>query len=135
MKAKCVLIIRNELHGNKWLEVDYSRGGMLSLGNVYMIYGISLWQNSLNYLIVPKEASLPNWYPVDLFEIMDESFYSESYFGYFGGSDDRGLNAIWGYKELVKDHQHYVDLIEREPDAIRVFLKRKKEIDESSKEL
>ena len=41
------------------------------------------------------------------------------------------ISAIWRYKELVLDESHYDELIEREDSVIRVFLKRKKEIEES----
>ncbi|TWK83999.1 hypothetical protein CHCC20333_4672 [Bacillus paralicheniformis] len=37
---------------------------------------------------------------------------------------------MWGYKELVMDESHFDGLMERENDALKVFLERKKEIDE-----
>lgn len=129
MKAKCTQIILNEVHGDKSMSVDYSKGGMLQLGAVYVVYAISVWNGSLNYLIVPREATLPNWYPADLFDVIDQTLHVETYYDYYGKEDARGVNALWGYKEMTSEPNHYVDLIEREPKAISTFLKRKAEID------
>jgi hypothetical protein len=130
MKVECVLTLLNELHGDKYILVDYSKGGMLRLKSVYTIYGISLWHNTLNYLIVPKEGARPDWYPAELFLVVDELLHFETYFKYFGKDDSRGVNALWGYREMVAEPSHYVNLIERDETAIKIFLKRKQEIDD-----
>jgi hypothetical protein len=39
------------------------------------------------------------------------------------------VNALWGYKEMALKPEHYVQLIEREPDALSIFDLRRKEID------
>ena len=37
---------------------------------------------------------------------------------------------VWGFRELVEDENYLYDLIEREKYAIKIFLDRKKEIEE-----
>jgi len=32
-----------------------------------------------------------------------------------------GLQALWGYEALISDPNHYDALIEREPDALKIF--------------
>jgi hypothetical protein len=130
MKVRCISVAVNELHGKNWMPVDYSKGAMLQLDVVYTVYGVSLWKNSLNYLIVPQEATLPNWYPSELFVVTEELLHPETYFKYFGKDDVRGLQALWSYREMVTDFNHYVDLIERDAEAIKTFLKRKSETDD-----
>lgn len=74
--------------------------------------------------------TLPSWYPADLFTVIDNLLPLEWYFNYHGFIENWNLNAIWGYKEIALDEKHYEGLIEREDVAIRIFLKRKKEIEE-----
>jgi len=109
---------------------DYSKS--LRLGTSYVVYAMSIWEGILNYLILEREADLPFWHPAELFEVEDEMLPLETYFKYFGGKDARGVNALWGYKEMIFDDSHYLNLIEREKKAIKVFLSRKQEIDEEN---
>lgn len=102
----------------------------LDIGTEYIVYGISLWRGALYYLTMDKYMTLPTWHPADLFIVTDNLTPVEWYFKYFGFNETFNLNALWGYKELVLDETHYTGLIERENEAIKVFLKRKEEIDE-----
>lgn len=98
-------------------------------GCVYTVYSISLWKNVLHYLLIREKDAQPDWFPAELFEVIDEALPAPMYFRSFP-SDARGVNALCGYREMVMDFNHYVDLIEREVDAIEIFNKRKNEIDE-----
>ena len=97
----------------------------------YIVYGQYLYKDMLEYLILGTDEDLPSWYPAELFEIVDNATPIEWYFDFKGY--DNGIVAIWGYKELALDSQHYTDLTERESEAIKIFLKRKEEIDEMKK--
>ena len=83
----------------------------------------------MHYLVVEEDGN-PFWFPAELFVVEDTSLPKEMHYKYFGLQDKRGVIAFWGYKEMVLDDQHYVDLIEGESKAIEIFLKRKKEIDQ-----
>ena len=100
----------------------------IKLGEIYNVYGQNLYKGTLGYLILGTYENLPSWYPAELFEVVDSLCPLEWYFQYEARPV---LNAIWGYKELVLEPSHYDDLIDREDKAVRIFLKRKKEIDES----
>lgn len=43
---------------------------------------------------------------------------------------DEEISAVWGFTELAEDEYYLYDLIEREKYAIKIFLDRKKEIEE-----
>ena len=101
----------------------------VKIGEVYNVYGQSLYKGVLSYLLIGTFENLPSWYPVELFVVVDPQLPLEWYYNFFGY--DGNLSCIWGYNELVLDENHYDALIEREDKAIRIFLKRKKEIDES----
>lgn len=99
----------------------------LKIGEIYTVYGQGVLRNVLKYLIVGTYENLPSWYPAELFEVEDSQIYFEWYYKY---DKEFVASVLWGYHELVNDKNHYVDLIERKDQAIRIFLKRKKEIDE-----
>ena len=109
-------------NGGNTLSTDFG----LIIGSLFIVYGIFISDNEINYLI-SEDNALPFWYPAELFEIVDNLFLIEWYFNFWGY--DCFISAIWGYKELM-NQDHYIDLIEREHFAIEIFLKRKKEIDE-----
>ena len=129
MIVRCQTTLLDELHGNKLMRVDYSKSGMLRINGSYHVYAISLWRSSLNYLILPQDARVPNWYPAELFAVTEETLDPDSHFMCFGKEDPRGLIAVWGYPEMVKDPDHYVNLIERDPTALQIFFMRKELID------
>lgn len=107
---------------------DYVRE-YLNVGEVYTVYGITLVDNILMYLIVKGESETPTFQPAEFFEIIDNSLPTGWYSNYWGGS-----KATWGYKELALDEYHASNLEERESEeTLKVFFKRKFEIDEWEK--
>ncbi len=99
--------------------------------NEYIVYGISLWKGVLEYLVVSDEINRPDWIPAFLFEIIDNKCPSNWLFSYRRDKHSIGLEAIWGYKEMVSNTNHHDDLIERTTEALALFEKRRKEIDEN----
>ena len=128
MKIKSIATLRKDLHP-KTQEALITRDFELPLNRIFTVYGISIWKDVLHYLVVEEDGN-PFWFPAELFVVEDTSLPKEMHYKYFGLQDKRGVIAFWGYKEMVLDDQHYVDLIEGESKAIEIFLKRKKEIDQ-----
>ncbi len=129
MKAKC---ISNNGNGLLKTTIEYTGDSEKSIyplkeGEVYTIYGQIIYKNVLKYLILGSYENLPSWYPAELFEIVDTSLHFEWYFNSYPTED---ISAVWGFKELVNDLEFLDELIDREDSAIRIFLLRKKEIDE-----
>jgi hypothetical protein len=129
MKIKCTATLRKDLSQKTQDVYLITQDFELPIGKIFTVYAISIWDSVLHYLIVAVNEPKPDWYPADLFTIEDNILPKETYHKYFGAKDRRGVHALWGYKEMVIDDQHYVDLIEREDKAVEIFLKRKKEID------
>jgi hypothetical protein len=114
----------------------------LKIGKEYNVYGILFYKGELLYFIVGEHGKLdevrltPTWEPLELFEVVDSKLPPDWYFRRSKEhiSEDKLTDpdaAYWGYKELACDINHNDNLIsEREPEAIKIFLKRKKEIDE-----
>ena len=101
----------------------------LCINETYTVYGQMLYRGILKYLIKGTTENLPSWYPAEIFEVKDSLLPFDWYFKYKRNDE---ISAIWGFQELANDEQYLYDLIEREDEAIRIFLKRKKEIDEFS---
>lgn len=76
----------------------------LKIGDTYIVYGISLYKDVLHYLIDDG----PFWYPAEFFQVTEPLVYNEWHFRFYG--DVNGLNALWGYKELL-DLTHYTNLL------------------------
>lgn len=101
-------------------------GNYLKMGSEHIVYGMELYNDELQYLIT-NGGEWPFWYPSELFRITDSLVYTE---WHVSVSEHQGkLNVIWGYKELL-DPTHYQNLLERELEDMRIFEKRKQEIDE-----
>lgn len=97
----------------------------------YIVYAQAIYSDVLQYLLIGSDENLPSWYPAELFEILDPLLYYEQY---FSCKPNQLISAIWGFKEIVFDENYFFDLIERKDDAIRIFLKRKFEIEEFFKD-
>jgi hypothetical protein len=109
-----------------WQELD--------VGKTYSVHGIASWdgivswngkanrKQALHYL-VEIGFGFPVWCPAELFEISDPALPGAWYFNYLG--NEPGVLAVWGYKELALDTRHYDGLIEREPEAMELFLQRR----------
>lgn len=93
---------------------------------IYIVYGQMIYKGILKYLIKGTNENLPSWYPAEIFEVVDSLLPFEWYFRYNEGDE---IRAVWGFQELVNDKKYLENLIDREDNAIRTFLKRKKEID------
>ena len=102
----------------------------MKVGEVCNVYGISIWSNVLHYLVFPSEVMLPSWLPADLFEMVEHRVPLDWYVQDNCENADPGLRFLLGYKELALDPSHYQDLINLDRSAIRIFLNRKKEIDD-----
>jgi hypothetical protein len=101
----------------------------VTFGREYIVYAILLRQNVIKYLILDTNSPWPNWSPAFLFRIVDRELPSGWFF--HNGDPAIPVDAIWGYEELVQPGaQHFIDLIEREGDALEVFSRRRAEIEE-----
>ena len=130
IKVKCVSNTGDKLSPNaKALGNSDETIYPVKIGDILNVYGQNLYKGVLSYLLLGTYENLPSWYPAELFEVEDPLLPLEWYYRYLGY--DSNLSAIWGYKELVMNSEHHDNLIERDSEAIRIFLKRKKEIDEN----
>jgi hypothetical protein len=91
----------------------------LSVGKEYEVFAMSLWCGVI-LLLLADEHHLPNWFPMELFSLSDSGVPADWSF-LPSLANEKGLQALWGYKRLITDTSHYDDLIERDPTALRHF--------------
>lgn len=127
MKIRCKDNLGSSL-SEKTLKVSGTSNSVfpLEIGKTYTVYSICLWEGVLNYLTIGEE-NLPSWYPAEFFEVVDKMIPLE---WYCDVKCEEKLEAIWGYSEIVFDEYHYDELLERDDNAVRIFLDRKKEMEE-----
>lgn len=122
----CITNKKSDLSQRTLATLSYTKEiyNELKIGKQYTVYAMSVYNNIVYYFI----QDVPVWYPADFFQVVDGLLYNEWYFKCYG-NDENELSAIWGYKELL-DPTHYHNLLEREPEDVRIFEKRKQEMDE-----
>ena len=69
MKIKSVATLRKDLNPETQ-GVLITRDFELPLGKIFVVYGISIWQGVLNYLIV-EDNEKHFWFPAELFVVED----------------------------------------------------------------
>jgi len=121
MKITCISNVNKESNFN------------VEIGKEYIVYSMIMWDNSLDYLIIGENSENPSWYPAELFKITNPLlpfmwyFTFDKYKNYKGEDCER---AVSGYKEMVCDSEHHISIIEEKPEDLKIFFKRKKQIDE-----
>jgi hypothetical protein len=129
MKVKCIANMGDAL-SKQSIKAGRSRETLfhLKIGEVYVVYGINLWRNTLNYLTVNQAGTIPIWSPAELFEVIDGKLPADWFFKYLGHSEDL-LNAAWGYKDITYNPSHYDGLQGENKQDLELFFKWKKQID------
>ena len=130
MQVKCKYTLGSDLppkalKGKGFKSTNFN----LEIGALYSVYSIVLINGVVRYLTLDRWQTVPFWYPAELYTIEDPLLPPGWYFKYFFPPTCVGVEALWGYKEMIFDSQHFNDLIEREDEAVRTFIKRKEEID------
>lgn len=101
----------------------------IEMNKEYTVYGIMKYNDTIYYLIIGEYNMVPQWFPSDLFEIMDNRkpfnwIYSDKI------ENNQNINYIESYEKLSKDYDHMTNLIDMNSNDIKIFLKEKELIDE-----
>lgn len=120
MIATCVINNVQSLPPNP-LAYNQSAVIHLSVDTEYAVCAMSIYAGAL-MVLVSDDTGLPNWYPVQLFRVIDSRIPGDWRFASYGES--RHLQALWGYDEMIEDEQHYDAILSRDPDALEEFFSR-----------
>jgi hypothetical protein len=138
MKVKCKFNSIDENEICSFQKLDSSNGKiffpLLEKDKIYLVMGLIFAYDGLAYLI--DSFGSPFDCPYQLFEIVDNNlpidwklqiFINSSYYN--------GIVSICGYKELVEDEKHFLNLFESEFDTIYTYFKRKTDYEKYLKDL
>ncbi|EMC8781285.1 hypothetical protein [Providencia rettgeri] len=118
---------------NETDETDYS---FLTIGSDFTVYGLMFFSNRVDYLIC-LDDNYPIWVPSNLFEVNTQELpnnwslcitYLNSNYKIL--DDSFGIKSIISYHNLVNNISHYIGLLERNPDDLKLFFLEKKKIDD-----
>jgi hypothetical protein len=101
------------------------------LGKEYIVMGIMMRKdsNALYYLI--DEYHSPYWIPYIVFDIFDNQIFTDWHIAILEKAKSTGtIFYISGFKELCNDDDYHDALMEREPWALDIYFKRKREMQE-----
>ncbi|MGA7237067.1 MAG: hypothetical protein WBY44_15375 [Bryobacteraceae bacterium] len=119
----------------KYLDAGFTTRSVLhiTVDKDYAVFGMAVWKDTLRILI-SDDNGLPNWYPIELFSVKDARLPDDWLFAFFGNDESSHLQALWGYRNLVIDEQHYDALVERDERALAIFAQeRAKHQDDESR--
>ena len=107
---------------------EITQYGQLEIGKEYLVMGMIMSKGYLSYLV---DDGVISACPYQLFEIIDNKLTSNWYFKAFTKDDDiyPYQEAVWGYYELCFDTNHYEQLVDMEENAMRIYFRRKIEIE------
>lgn len=124
MRIRCI-----EIEGYQFSRKDVREGIAnrvkhkgLTLNNSYVVYGMVIFQEGLDYLIL-DDNDMPMWYSAELFEVEESSLPSKWHHS-FWGYDEYDVTAIWGYVELVNSQEHFDGLAEQNEQDVELFMKQ-----------
>ena len=124
MRVKCVLNAGTDLAPFFGRGTLYSQSTAfpVALGHEYSVFGMVLFNGGLSLLVAVEHQ--PQWLPLELFDVLDPSVPTEWEFGRMPegiGRSPEGVQALWGYHDLVSNQAHYVGLVERDYEALAIF--------------
>jgi len=108
-------------------ETDGTDFSPLLVGHQYGVYGLMFYSARVDFLICPSSSG-PVWVPSNLFDVIDEKIpdkwgcvITEKSKEYSDLQESFGIQSICGYLELVRSFKHYVGILERDPDDLKIF--------------
>ena len=119
MRIKCHSNSGQSL-SKRYLTIGYFSESVfhVATGTDYTVFGISVYRGLVLYLLL-DDLNLPNWFPRDLFKIVDARIEADWLCAQY--QNEAGLDFLMGYPTLVADGTHYDALLERDPGALEIF--------------
>ncbi|MEV6413265.1 hypothetical protein [Kribbella sp. NPDC051718] len=91
----------------------------LVLGKEYEVYEMGMFNCGLIVLIIDSTGQ-PDWYPLDLFEVVVGAIPSDWIFAQRTGGPE-GMTAVWGHSRLAGDQALDESLASHDEGAVAVF--------------
>ncbi|GHU72792.1 hypothetical protein FACS189413_16390 [Bacteroidia bacterium] len=109
-------------------QFDYGGRFGIELDREYIVMGIVTYNDSNCAYYLIDTYGRPDWYPNLLFDIIDNSL-PNSWNVCIYNCNSLKISSLYGFKELCNNDDFYDKLIERDEDAMRIYFKRKIELE------
>jgi hypothetical protein len=99
----------------------------VTVGTEYGVYAMALWVTGLGVLVLADTGNV-KWIHFELFEVSNARLPLDWSFGTINNGGY--VIAIWGYEALIEIQSHHDDLINGDPQALKLFLLERDRSDE-----
>jgi len=133
MKVKCIVNEVSKL--KRKFRVSGESTSLIyniTLDKVYIVYGVSIYDNKLYYLII-NDSSKPEWRQTACFEVVNHKLPEDWLFKEYVYSNSK-LRAIISYSSMIENEEHYDKLIDGEEEDRIIFYKMVENMRKKSEE-
>jgi hypothetical protein len=119
-----------EVNTVKSNDFDYTFGGKgIELNKEYIVMGLAIFQSSKCVYYLIDVYSKPVWFPSLLFNTIDNKIPDHWFLNIYKKNENPNIYLLLGFDELCNNENFYDLLIEREEVAMRIYFKRKIELE------
>jgi len=108
-------------------ETDETDFSPLQPDQQYKVYGLMFYASRIDFLVCPSSGG-PMWVPSGLFDVVDNEIpngwgcvLTEKSAGYIDLYEAFGIHFICGYLELTRSYSHYIGILERDSEELKIF--------------
>lgn len=96
----------------------------LQATKLYEVNSVLMYEGRTMFLVIGEESLTPQWFPCELFEIVDTRVPYNWRCNSFVSQDRIGL--VLGYQDLAMNYSHLIGLMLATPRDIEMFLRARK---------
>lgn len=114
------------------LENGHTEYEGLEVGREYIVYSVTVVDGLLGYRICESERypESPKWRMANYFTVVDPRLSKYWLHAYWPGITLRDTIAAFSYRETIENMYHTDELTDLEPEAVEIWLRDKKLIEE-----
>lgn len=101
----------------------------LEIKKEYLVMGITTFKESDNLYYLVDENGRPSWFPYQIFKIIENDLPSSWFICVNSDNVYTDYKNLIGFNELCNNEDYFNNLLEREPESLQVYFKRKKELE------
>lgn len=101
----------------------------LELNKEYIVMGLLTFKRSNDLYLLVDENGRPSWFPYQIFEIVNNILPKKWLVKINSRNEFVDYKNLIGFRELCNDDNFFNGLLEREEEPMRIYFKRKIELE------
>lgn len=106
----------------------------LEVGKDYLVMGLLTFKQSNDLYYLVDEGGRPSWFPNQIFEVLSNDLPYNWYMKINVGDDHVDYQNLIGFSELCNEQDFFNQLLERDEAAMRIYFRRKIELEKELSE-